>query len=588
MKHPVALASVWLWWLLTTGVSQASVEVDIEGVDGELRDNVKAFLSIGQKSVFERFDRDFTSDKVRSAPEVERLHERAHTEIQDALQPFGYYRPEIRSRLDWIDNQWRAEYRIERGPRVQLENVTLTTTGDGRGIEALEAPARAIRKLAGRGLHHGRYEDAKRALAQAAYQAGYLDAHFEDAELLVDPERGAADARLTFNTGPIYRFGDVTIEQDVLRPDFVGRYHDIETGDPFDTNRLIELQLKLNATSYFDGVEVDVQRDLAVDNRIPVVVRTQPRNRYRYRAGAGFGTDTGPRVRAGIESRRVNRRGHTYRVDARASAITTELQAEYHIPIKDVTQDRWRIYTRAEKSEVGDADITQYLVGAAREDAWGPLRRRLFVNAERESFGFGDESKRSSALVYPGIALSYSALDDARFVRRGISVSASAWGGMSELGSEVDFATVRLNGRVVLPLAKRMRLLSSVDIGRVTTSRFRDLPPSQRFFAGGDRSVRGYGYQSISPENEDGDDIGGAYLTAGSVEVDYRVSNAWAVAGFLDAGEASADFPTDFKLGVGLGVRYLSPVGMIRLDLAHPLDDPDTAVRLHVSIGPDL
>ncbi len=114
------------------------------------------------------------------------------------------------------------------------------------------------------------------------------------------------------------------------------------------------------------------------------------------------------------------------------------------------------------------------------------------------------------------------------------------------------------------------------------------MPPSLRYFAGGDQSVRGYDYQSLSPTNSDGDRIGGRYQFAASVEYQFSLTERWRIAAFADQGNAFNDLelPT-LKQSVGVGVRWVSPVGPIRVDLAHPLDG-DQGVRLHFSMGPEL
>jgi translocation and assembly module TamA len=140
----------------------------------------------------------------------------------------------------------------------------------------------------------------------------------------------------------------------------------------------------------------------------------------------------------------------------------------------------------------------------------------------------------------------------------------------------------------VFPLGARGRLLLRGEAGVTEAANFADLPPSQRFFTGGDRTVRGYGFEELSPEDEFGNDIGGQYLLVGSVEADYLVWGNFGVAAFFDTGNAMNSTSGDLASGVGLGLRYRSPVGMIRIDFAHPLDDPEQNFRLHITLGPDL
>lgn len=575
-----------------------SVAVRVTGLDAPLKANTLAFLSIYQATRpagFTLFDAAATKaeqekrSRVFTALRIERLHQLAQGEIEQALQPFGYYTPTITASLESPEpKRWKADYKVVPGPRTAYAKVVVEVVGEGAQLPAVVRRVAKVQAQQGRGLDHAFYQSNKGALLTDLANAGYLDARFTKAELRVNPNAQTAELQWLLETGARYYFGPVVVAQDVLRNSFVARYHNITAGEPFSTARLVDLQIRLNDTNYFNSVELEVDRDEAVDYRIPVTLRAQPAKRRRYTAGVGFGTDTGPRVSAGIEARRVNNRGHKYRLQTRFSAISSELQGEYEVPIKNVAKDRVLVYAGGQQREVADADTTTYLVGVAREDDWGPFRRRLFFNLEREQFEFGDAPQQQSTLVYPGINLAYDRVDNPKFVRRGYSLTLQLHGGLESLGSEVDFTSIGLSGRGVLGFGSRWRMITAAQAAWVDTDEFSALPPSQRLYAGGDRSVRGYGFQSISPENASGDDIGGRYLASASLEVDYQLGGSWLVAAFADAGEASQQRPNDFKLGVGLGIRYRSPVGMIRFDVAHPLDDPDNSFRVHVSIGPDL
>ena len=582
-----------------TAVRADTVKVKISGIDGEQRDNAKAFLTIVSETkqpdtgLFRRIKSNAGSERREVLPptatQIARWHKDANVEIAESLEPFGYYNPVIHSELiARSPGDWLATYRVERGERSRWRDLRVNLSGEGDTEPFVKT---LLKKSVVRGdekVDHRVYAEHKREWIVELYAKGYLDARFVEASFTVDREANAVDLDWQLDTGPRYRFGKVVIDQDVLRSNLVDRYHGIAEGDVFDTRRLIELQLKLNNSNYFESVSLDIQKDQATNARIPVVVNTVPRKRRRYDLGLGFGTDTGPRVSAGIESRRVNKRGHRYRVNGRASTVESALQAEYIIPIKEVTKDRWRIYGQVLRADVGDADALQYSLGAGREDSWLGVRRRLFLNAERSTFEFGDLGSQNATLVYPGLTLSYDRLDNPQFVRRGFSLAATLQGGADALGSVTDFLSLQLTGRGILPIGQRGRLLAAADARVVESGSFSALPPSQRFFLGGDRSVRGYAFQSISPENAFGDDIGGSRSLSFNLEADYQIAGNWGVAAFFDGGDVSDGTPTDFLRGAGVGVRYRSPVGMIRIDVAHPLDDPDNDVRVHLSIGPDL
>ena len=490
--------------------------------------------------------------------------------------------------LDRSGEPWRARYAITPGPRTHFTHIGITRSGPGAELPELLAAQAALPIAAGDPLDHREYSTARRGLVQVLYNAGYLDARYVRAELNVDPTLASAEVLWQLDSGPRYYFGPLHIEQSALRDALVQRYHDIKPGEPFVADRLIDLQIALNNSNYFADVRIDVRRDEVVEGRIPVRVTAASVPRRRYTAGFGFGTDTGPRLRAGIENRRVNRRGHRYRSSARVSDIERGFLAEYDIPIKNISRDRWRIYAQAEDAEVGDARVDEYALGVAREDGWRGLRRRWFLNAEHSSFRFGDAPRQDATVVYPGVSLSWDRLDDPQFVRRGLSVSASLHGGLDALASSTDFLSASVSARGIVPLGQRGRLLTALSLSAVEAAQFDRLPPSQRWFLGGDRSVRGYAFQSISPQNVAGDDVGGPYAASASLELDYQVAGNWGLATFFDLGDVSNGTPNDFSKGVGLGFRYRSPVGMVRIDVAHPLDDPDTNVRLHLSLGADL
>jgi translocation and assembly module TamA len=134
----------------------------------------------------------------------------------------------------------------------------------------------------------------------------------------------------------------------------------------------------------------------------------------------------------------------------------------------------------------------------------------------------------------------------------------------------------------------RSRLLTRLDLGATWIDQKIELPASLRFFAGGDQSIRGFEYQALGPLNANGEVVGGKQLIVGSLEYDFQVRDRWRVAVFVDSGNAFDNTSAfEFQHSAGIGIRWLSPIGQIRLDLAHPFDAEDS-FRLHITMGPDL
>ncbi len=572
-----------------------NLEVEVTGIKAELLKNVDVFMSIAVAAKQQEvglLDSIIPGEEEKKPPAltermIQRLHRKAPEEIRQALQPYGYYEPDITSSLEKLNGIWQAKYQIDRGAPTRLGKVEISVTGVGAEEMAVKDALASIELVPGKRLRHSKYEAAKSLLSDTMYNSGYIDAKFTQSQLRVTPETRTADIFLVMETGPPYEFGEVNIEQGILKPEFVNRFVEIKEGQRFSADELIGLQLALNDSEYFDIVEIQAERKNAVANRIPVTVKTSPSKPRRYTAGLGFGTDTGPRATAGVEFRRVNRRGHKFRTDIRVSAIEQTLSSQYIIPFKNVTTDNITFSASATREEDGDADTNRFVIGPSINDNWLGFRRRLYLSAERENFDFGDGTQTSTLLI-PGAQLSRKYADDPLFARKGYRATLDVHGGIESPFTETTFLQASLLTKGVVPFTDKGRLLIRGELGATGATTFFDLPPSQRFFAGGDQSVRGYDYQDLGPENNDGDVVGGKYLTVASIEADYLFYGNFGAAMFLDAGNTSNELPPSLKKGVGLGLRYRSPIGMIRLDVAHPLDDPDNDFRLHISLGPDL
>jgi len=575
-------------------IAAEKLSVEVIGVTDDVLQNVEISLSISTASkeqevgLLESFSFDVQEEKpALSEATIKRLHRLAPEEIRQAMHPFGYYEPKIDAQLKKIDGVWQAVYRIAPGPPTLLDRVEIRVNGQGADEPSVTEVLTSTKIISGEKLDHRAYEQTKSQLSDALYNAGYIDARFTQSEIRVYPPRQKADIYLIADSGPQFHFGPITVEQDILNQNFVDKFATFKQGDRFDTSKLIDYQLALTDSNYFSEVEILAERENAIGTEIPVIVKTKATKPRRYTAGLGFGTDTGPRVTAGAELRRINRRGHKVRFDLLASSIEQSFSSQYLIPIKNVATDNLAFTASASRVQEGDIDTDQFKLGAGINENWLGFRRRLSLTLEQENFDIGDGTQ-TSTLVIPGILLSRTSADDPLFPRSGYSVNLDIHGGVESPLTETTFLHTSISARSVWPLTERSRLLVRGELGAIQATTFSDLPPSQRFFAGGDQSVRGYGYQELSPKNSAGDAIGGQYLTVASIEADYLIYKNFGMATFFDIGNAGDDMLTNLKKGIGLGLRYRSPVGMIRFDVARPIDDDADSFRLHISIGADL
>jgi translocation and assembly module TamA len=560
--------------LLAASPAVAGLKVTVRGVDGAERENIEARLSILA------YGREGGEDEA----EVRRLHRRADDDIRGALEAYGYYSPTVRGRLSGSGSSWSAVYEVQPGEPARLGTVKVELAGEGREFPALAEVVAGTPLRPGARLLHAAYEETKAALARAAYDNGFLDARFTAHVLRVDPARRRADVELVLDTGPRYFFGEVTVEQAGLDAEFVRRYVPIRTGEVFEPARLLQTQFALSDLGYFGAVEVQPHRERAVDRRVPVTIVATPRPPRRYDVSAGYGTDTGARFGLGVEFRRLNDHGHRLRTDLRVSEIKDSISAAYRIPLGTRAGESFGIATGYTDEVVADGFSRAYDLAFTLSRTPGDWQRQLYLKHRYEQSLTPDTGLQSAKLVMPGLTLSRGEMDDAIHARLGWSLFADVHGAHTSVVSDVSFAQARVLLRGALPLGERGRLLLRAEFGGSVVGAFSELPASQRFFAGGDQSVRGYSYQSLGPVDAAGDVIGGKYLGTYSVEAEYRVRGNWGVAVFADAGGADDDPNPPLSVGVGAGVRYRAPVGTVQLDLAHPLDGDERGVRPHIGI----
>ncbi len=584
-RHLIACLGL-LLALIPGPAHAAKVKVEIDGVKRDLERNIRSLLSLAQED----------DDKLDEA-RIRRLHAQAPEEIGVALQPFGYYKPQVRSTLEREGERWVARYTIEEGPPIKIASVDLAIVGAGEDDPGFRVIAEDFPVRRGEVLFHPDYEQGKKALVDRAAEAGYLDAKFEASEVRVDLERYRADVVMHFQTGPRYLFGDVRFEQDVLDPDLLVGFVTSKKGEPLDVNKVLELQNALSDSPYWSRVEVVTRQEEAEGLEVPIQVNLVPAKTMRFSGGAGYGTDTGPRVSGAWELRRINRRGHRGEVAIKVSEIEQSLEASYQIPGAFPRTDVLSLNTAYARKITDTSESETGLIGAQRTQTRGGWREALSLAFQREDFTVGLDSGISN-LVVPGVSYEQVRADDRIFTTRGYRLFGSLQGASASALSDSSFLQASIEGKAIRTVGARNRLIGRAQVGYTTTDEFRELPPRFRFFAGGDRSVRGYAYQGLGEPDTAGNVIGGEALLTGSLEYEFRLNDIrifnkfslekFGLAAFYDAGNACHDFSCELEQGAGVGLRWLSPIGPIRADIAWALTDPDHAIRIHLNIGPDL
>jgi translocation and assembly module TamA len=586
----IACAIVAAWALvLQPRVAQSAadpvqrIEIRVDGVPADIEANVRSYLTLTRYVA-----RDDLTD-----PQVRRLAYLAVDEAADALRPFGYYAPKIRSRTSRDEPNWVVRLKIDPGPPVLMGTVDVELTGAG-------AEDRELRKLRtetplkpGARLDHAAYESLKASLLRTARDRGYLDAQLTRRELLVNPEALVADARLTLDTGGRYEFGKVEIEQDVIDEKLLRGFVRFQQGQPYAPSQLTSTQYALQDSNYFDSVAVTAgDRDPATLT-VPVRISATPIKRNRYAVNVGYGTDTGARGQFTWDNRLVNERGHRSRVELTASELRLESIARYIIPIGDPSLEKLEFSLGYTDEDIGDLNSERTELVGSLTQVMGKWQQVLFLRLNDETTTYPDGRSENALLLIPGI--SYASLPP-NFLTGWVRDAAYYFelsGSPQTLGSDASYLRFYARAERVWPIRGPYYIRTRGEIGTSWVDDFSELPASQRFFAGGDRSVRGFGFNELSPPPQGGttqpggssnDAVGGEHKLVASLELERDFPRNFRGAVFFDTGNAFNTWGDPLEYSVGIGVRWKLPMLMIGLDLAQALSEPGKNPRVHLNI----
>lgn len=575
--------------LLLPLIAHAGVRLEVRGVDDPLKQAATASVELSQYA-----------QRTVSEAQIRRLYQEAPDEVRGALQPYGYYDATVQGRLTRTGaHDWRVVLQVDPGQPVRVTRVDVTLEQSALAIAPIRQAEHAIEQLKGQVLDDGAYSKARDDLGAALTANGFLGARLATHRVAVTRATHSAVVTLAWQAGPRYRFGQVHFEGSQFAPGFLRRYVPFKPGDHFSQDQLLQLQQALNGADYFSVVNVFPDVQDAHGGVVDVTVQVAPAKRSIYTGGPFIGTDTGVGARFGLQRRWVGTHGHKWSNELVLAQRLKTLSTLYTIPLPGRNQRSLNFGANARDANlVTSQSRTLELVGNETE-LWHGWTRTLGAHVLSGTFTVGKRGNEPdstpgidhgrSTLVYAEASLSKKHADNPSFVRHGWSLDLYARSTAGSLLSDTRFSQLAADAVWIRAFAGRNRLILRGDIGATSTGDFSALPPQLRFFAGGDRSVRGYAYQEIGPRNRFGRVIGGRNLLVASTTVEHYFTPHWGIAAFVDAGNAFNGTDYRPRIGAGLGVRWLSPVGMIRVDVGTPVHNPDASgLELHLVIGPDL
>ncbi|MEJ0038777.1 MAG: autotransporter assembly complex family protein [Gammaproteobacteria bacterium] len=579
---PRWLVPVLLPWLAGVA-SAAGLTVNVEGLPKELKEAVE-----GQISLRNYASRDVTPAQVR------RLFNNAETEIRSALEPYGYYNAQVASSLQTTDKGLTALFRVTPGEQVKVVSKKVTVEGEAAQLGPVRRAVRRFKPDEGEPLNHGVYEQSKADVETALLSNGFLKMKpIKPPRVEVTRKANTATIDLEYQSGPRMKFGAVHFSKVQFPPEFLERYIPWEPGAFYSPDELLAFQQRLVDADYFATVSVQPDLGHSQGLDVPINVELSPAKRTIYTAGAYVSTDTGPGVKVGMQRRWVNDSGHKFQADIDYAQRLQAYSTSYRIPLPGPNDKslNFGVTHRNEDTVTSQSNNDRAAINETQK--WHGFTRTVGLQYLAGTYDIADEH-HNSQLLYGEATLTRKQANDYFFPRRGWSLAFGVRFAPESLLSDTSFSQVTADGKYIFPLGSAQRVLLRLSLGTMIVDDFDRLPPELRFFAGGDRSIRGFDYQdlgSLSPNSTPQNRlvVGGTNLAVGSIELERYFLPKWGAAVFVDGGDAWRTGEFALNIGAGIGLRWRSPVGVVRLDVAKPVkSDLADAIRFHITIGPDL
>ncbi|WP_445621690.1 autotransporter assembly complex protein TamA [Kushneria sp. Sum13] len=607
---------VLLLTLVMASVCQSStalaIDADVKGVRGELATNIRNYLQ--SLNIPENADTQSYSAEVTQR-------------VQDALKPFGYYEPDIAVSFQ---NREQVTVDVDHGAPVRVRSVVVRVEGAAEDDEPFQQALQAspLTGMEGERLLHTPYDTLKSRLTALALERGYFDARYRQSRIEVHPWEHAAYISLIFESGERYRFGDIFVTGSQIREERLRKMAPFDPNDRYLATDVARYSQRLGDSGWFrsisvrprlderarksaspmvtsspdvsvegpDGKRQNFQDDIDAQERpqqatVPIDINVTPEDRHKFETGIGYSTDVGPRINFGWNMPWLNDRGDSLNNDLVLSGPEQTLTGEYNVPLANPARDNYYMRYGFKNTDRTESDTRSFESSVAFGREWrfeNDWIQNAYLRTTYEDFTQGDEEDKV-LLFIPGMSWSRTRTDNTRFPMWGDRQDILVEGSNNAWGSDANFLRTRLDSQWIRSLGENNRFVGRATVGATSTDDFSQVPPSLRFFTGGDSSVRGYEYETIAPENSDGDLLGGKHLLVGSLEYQRQVAKNWWGATFVDAGNAFSEWwPDELKTSAGVGVRWISPVGPVRLDIAHPFDSEEDSWRLHFGIGPEF
>ena len=526
--------------------------------------------------------------------ELSRLLRAADVQARELLGTLGFFKPTLTWTQDKSVNTGtlgRVLVDVDTGPAARISQVQWQWLGDVADDPQALAQRKAIEQdwalPVGQTFSQNAWGRAKNQALSQLLAERFPWGRILHSLALVDEPTNQVRLWLTLESGPAVRLGTLQISgADKYGATQVERLARLPIGQVYRQNDLLEAQQRLIISGFYDSVYVslDAEGQAAL---APVKVELKESLRQKWVLGLGVRSDSGPRVSAehthhsvpGLNWRSVSKLS----LDKDLQSVSLDLMAP-----PDSNLWRWNTSAKFDREKIFDVPL--------QSQRWRAGRTQLGERIDHSYFAqYDSASLQGDALVQrESISANYGwtwrNFDSLPFPNRGLGLGIELGSGVTLGDQREPYVRWQVKGLGFLPLGASMgRLAVRAEMGSVVSRDTSNLPATQLFWTGGDKSVRGYAPNSIGVVDTKGSVLPGRYLAAGSLEWQRPIRSKgqatnWESAVFVDAGSVSNDMAQlKPQIGYGAGARWRSPVGPVRIDLAYA--QALQKLRLHLSVG---
>ena len=520
-------------------------------------------------------------------PLLQRLVTEARKAAAGAMAADGYFSAKVDSRIETpAGSEALVHLRVEPGVRTRVRKVDIDVDGmalkDSEGRKRIGVVKETWRLAPGEAFRQSDWDDAKaEALARLA-RGRYAAATIAQSEARIDPAERAADLKLRLDSGPVFHAGP-TVISGLKRypPSVVENVNPIRQGEPYHATQLDLYQRRLLETGYFNAVHFAIDPDPAQAAAAPLRVNVIEGPSQRIDTGIAFTTDTG--LGLTVDYSNVDIFDSAWRLRPRLNLTQKEQQVNVALDSPPRPGGVWDTYSaRVQRRDIRGEETREAVLGYAYNWGLEATPSQVSVSGHVEKQSIEGSTTENNHAVFVGYRRTFRTTDDLVLPRRGVLGTGEIGVGVPGLSSQ-EFIRVRGKVNWLIPMGLRNDVMVRAEAGAVLAQSRQGVVSSFLFRTGGDQTIRGYAFESIGVAQGQAT-VGGRYMALASVEYTRWVTDTLGAAVFLDAGDAfDQTSALDLAVGVGLGVRWRSPIGPFRADVAY--GERDEKIRLHFSVG---